>query len=83
MLTKANSGKYLTKEFHEKLELGVRDRDLLTSEEITWAEIPSDMGYGKENPDIFKIQSQPIDPFTGSTKTIDIRTRNECGDGGE
>lgn len=83
MLTKNGTGKYLTKEFHEKFALGVRDRDLLTAEEIVWAEIPSDMGYGKENPDTFKIQSQPIDSFTGSTKTIDIRARKECGDGGE
>lgn len=83
VLTKDNCGKYLTKEFADLFEKGVRDRTQLSAKEIAWVELPAGLGNGKENPDTFKIQSQPIDTHTEATKTIDIRTRKECGDGGE
>lgn len=79
MLTKDNSGKYLTKEFHDKFALGVRDRDLLTAEEIIWAEIPTNMGYGAEDKETFKIESQPIDTYTEATHTLDLRALKDGG----
>ncbi len=75
VLTKDNSGRYLTGEFARLFELGVRDRTLLSAEEIDWVGLPADLGNGKENPDTFKIQSTPIDTHTEATKTIDIRHR--------
>jgi hypothetical protein len=86
MLTKANCGKYLTKEYGEVLLRGVKDRDDLTAEELAWCAIPTDMGYGKEDEDTFKFESQPVDRFTASRKTLDYRVVNHtlCDDiGGE
>jgi hypothetical protein len=81
MLTKGNSGRYLTEEYRRLLELGIKDRDLLSAEELAWVDkLPADMGYGKEDDETFKIQSQPVDMHTEATKTLDYRARNECGD---
>jgi hypothetical protein len=83
VLTKDNSGKYLTKEFHDKFAQGVIDRNTLTAQEIVWTGLPADLGNGKENPDNFKIQSQPIDTFTEATKTLDLRHLKDGGDRGD
>jgi hypothetical protein len=79
MLTKANQGKYFTKEYREKFEKACIDRYQFSAEELAWLEIPDDMGYGKENPDTFIVQTQPADPFTRPRK-IDYRTRFERGE---
>ena len=80
MLTKANSGKYLTKEFHDKYALAVRDRNLVTAEELVWLGLAADFGNGKENPLTFQIYQQPVDTSTEETRKIDYRQRPECGD---
>jgi len=80
MLTKDNTGKYLTNEYHEKFAKAVIDRTRYTTDELNWLELPDDLGYGKENPDTWKIDTVPIDSFSKSSKKYDIRTRPECGD---
>ncbi len=80
MLTKDNTGKYLTKEYHDKFYKASIDRTRYTDDEISWLALPSDLGNGKENPDTWKIDTVPIDSFSKSSKKYDIRTRPECGD---
>lgn len=81
MLTKGNSGKYLTREYQELYAKAVEDRTQLSDEDIAWLELPDDVGLGEHNPDNFKVRSDPVDPRTASAKTLDIRKRNACGDG--
>jgi hypothetical protein len=78
-LTTQNSGKYLTKRWHEARAKAIEDRTQFSAEELEWLELSPDDGWGKFNKDNFKMMTQPIDQF-GTPKTYDIRTRDECGD---
>lgn len=86
-LTKANSGKYLTKEYARLLEKASIDRTQMSQEELDWLEFPADQGLGEFNPDNFKIDSQPLDQGSPSggrpSKRYDIRTRDGCREGDE
>lgn len=81
MLTKGNSGKYLTREYGRLLDKASKDRTKLSEEDLDWLDLPDDVGLGEHDPDRFKVRSDPVDPRTASSRTIDIRKRNACGDG--
>lgn len=83
MLTKQGTGKFLTKEYADLFEKAVKDRTLLTAEELAWLELPDGIGLGQHDPDRFKIENSPVDHRVGAapkTRRIDIRERPECGD---
>jgi len=88
VMTSAGTGKYLSKRWHEMHEEALIDRTRFSTEELDWLEISATQGCGEFDPNMFKVETQPIDQHAPigpphTTKRIDIRARNECGDGGE
>lgn len=85
-LTSAGTGKYLSKRWNEMHEQALIDRTRFSAEELTWLEISASQGLGMYDKERFMIDAVPIDPHAPigpprSTKRIDIRARDECGDG--
>jgi len=80
MLTKANAGKYFTKEYHDLFQLGCKDRTQLSDEEIAWTELPANEGLGDHDDERWLIETQPTGSRQGETRMIDARAFPECGD---
>jgi len=79
-LSTDNDGKRMTRKWGDDRARALIHPDSFTAVELEWLEIPT--GWPEtndQNPDVFTIDTQPIDSRTESTK-YDIRKRPEVGD---
>lgn len=72
-LTTQNSGKYLSKKWHEDREKAFRNREDFTDEELEYLEATDAPTVSPDDPEVFMVDMDPVDPETRTTKRIDIR----------
>ncbi len=76
VLTTQNSGKYLSKKWHEMREKALtKGREGFTDEELEYLEVPDAPTVSPNDPEVFMIETDPVDPGDGQVKKVDIRER--------
>lgn len=78
VLSKQNSGKYLTREWHDKRERALKDRTLFTQEELDWLEIGPTEGLGRYRDTTYIQDTESVDGE--KTGTRDIRKEPKIGE---
>ena len=78
----SNTGKYLMEKWHTDRDKAIRDRSDFTDEELEWLDLDPDTlpPKGLDNPDLYKIDFDPLDPLTARGKKLDMRDDPEIGD---
>ena len=72
--TSVGVGKYLTKKWHEERAKALIDQRDFTDEELVWLEVTNEPTIGLDNPEIYKVPFDPIDPNTPTKgKKFDLR----------
>ncbi len=83
VLSQRNSGKYLSKEWHDKRAQALVDRTRFSDAELEWLEVGENEGRGKLDRDNFLAETQPFGEsvYYGVTKVkrYDVRDRPEAG----
>lgn len=79
-MTSQDSGKYLTKKWHEDRDKALLDQRDFTAEELAWLEVTGEPTIGVGNPDLYKVPVEPLDPNTESEgRKVDIRDDPRIG----
>lgn len=74
VLTSQDQGKYLTKRWHEMRAKALKDQRDFTAAELAWLEVTNEPTIGPDNPDIYKVTIDPVDPnTTRRSKKYDLR----------
>jgi hypothetical protein len=74
VLTSQDCGKYLTKTWQAERQKALMDQRDYTAAELAWLEVTNEPTIGLDNPDVYKIPFEPLDPNTESGgKKLDIR----------
>ncbi len=72
--TSQDNGKYLTKKWHEDRAKALIDQRDFTDEELAWLEVTNEPTIGLDNPDLYKVPFDPVDPNTARKgKKFDLR----------
>lgn len=80
VLTSQDSGKYLTKKWHRERADAMIDKRDYTDAEQAWLEVTGEPTIGLDNPDVYKVPFDPIDPNTATGgKKLDIRNDPKIG----